>query len=614
MKKKILLTISFLASRHSDDVKRCIDSLESIRKALPCEVIAVDTSGGDEALREMLYEYVDEVVPFTWCDDFAKARNAGLERAKGEWFLYIDDDEWFVETETIIYFFESGIYKKYDGANYIVRNFTNREGTMWTDAWVSRMVKLQPGRRFISPVHEYFFPVPDSIVALNAMVYHFGYAYATKADARKHFERNSRLLKKMLEQEPDNVRWREQMLMEYATISDWQALYEFSEECLERFRDCRGEDEDGAWGAFLAARIIAKDGVKDYERAYELCENGLKDKRISQLAQAFMCLRKGRYGMHLGKYAQTEVSVLEYLNWKKYFEKHERMLVRQSNVPFVRSVFEPLQLHHAYSVLVCAGLKQKKINYLKKYWAELDYGKEHVHVYPYMPECLIEAMATMPSDPVFISVLQTVFGNDSLWKTFQLGLLKWVMEGREGSLHLIKLLKEADIDDSFLKVYYLRNQVCVFPEERSDEELQKLLETYASCAVEYFKDSYADQLELGCMEELPPDYRAVLLLQELLGERQLEKKLAIIKQVVEAYPPMADTMKRYLRLLEQAPESQPDAQAALKLQQMAEQVLKQVDVLVEMGQLAEARSVVQQLRVMLPEDKRIREMDEQLGR
>lgn len=614
MKKKILLTISFLASRHSDDVKRCIDSLKPIRKAISCEVIAVDTSGGDEDLREILDEYVDEVVPFTWCDDFAKARNAGLERAKGEWFLYIDDDEWFVETETIIYFFQSGIYRKYDGANYIVRNFTDKAGTMWTDAWVSRMAKLQPERRFVSPVHEYLFPIPDSIVALKSMVYHFGYAYETIEDARKHFERNSSLLKKMLEQEPENVRWSEQMLMEYATISDWESLYEFAEECQERFGDRRSEEENGAWGAFLAAQIIAMDGVKDYERAYELCERGLKDKRMNQLAQTFMCLRKGRYGIHLGKYAQTEASVLEYLNWKRYFENHERVLVRQSNVPFVRSVFEPLQLYHAYSVLICAGLKQKKISYLKKYWEELDYGKEHEHLCPLVPECLIEAMATMSFDPIFVSVLKTVSRNDFLWKTFQLGLLKWIMEEREGSQQLIQLLQKADVDDSFLQVYYLRNQVCSFPKDKSDSELQKLLEEYVEFAALYFKDSYAKQLDAGQMEQLPPDYRAVLLLQKMFEEQQLEKKLTIVKRVVEVYPPLADTMKRYLRVLEQAPELQPDAQAALKLQQMAEQVLKQVDVLIKMGQLEEARSVVRQLRAMLPEDRRIRELEERLER
>ena len=96
-KEKIILSISLLASRDVDDVQRCLKSLEPIRREIPCEVIAVDTSGGDERLKEVLCQYADKIVPFTWCDDFAKARNAGLQRAKGEWFLYIADDEWFVE-------------------------------------------------------------------------------------------------------------------------------------------------------------------------------------------------------------------------------------------------------------------------------------------------------------------------------------------------------------------------------------------------------------------------------------------------------------------------------------------------------------------------------------
>ena len=77
-KEKIVLSISLLASRNADDVERCLRSLEPIRSAVPCEIIAVDTSGGDERLNEVLCEYADVIVPFTWCNDFAKARNAGL--------------------------------------------------------------------------------------------------------------------------------------------------------------------------------------------------------------------------------------------------------------------------------------------------------------------------------------------------------------------------------------------------------------------------------------------------------------------------------------------------------------------------------------------------------
>lgn len=576
MQKKIMLSISFLASRNSEDVKRCLDSLTPIREVIPCEVIAVDTSGGDEALRQVLCEGADEVVPFTWCDDFAKARNAGLERAKGEWFLYLDDDEWFVETDQIIQFFKKGDYRKFDGANYIVRNFLDKQGTRWTDAWVSRMVRIRPETHFTSPIHEYLAPIADKILALKSIAYHYGYVYETQADLIRHFERNTRLLKKMIEQEPDNVRWRMQMLMEYASVSAWQALYDFADEAMAHIRTRRGKDEDSAWGVFYAAKIISLEGKCDYEQAYQLCEEALADRRANQLAQTFFCLRKGRYGMHLDRYAETEATIREYMNWLRYFRKHETLLVNQSNVPFIHNVFEIQQLQHAYAVLICAGLKQKKITYLKQYWKELDCGNENASVYPFLPECLIEAMATMPEDEIFISVLQIASQRDSLWTAFRLGLLKWVMEEREGGLHLIKLLQKAGVDDSFLQVYYLRNQVCGFSAEKSGEELQKLLELYTVRASEYFKDSYKEQLENGQLEELPPDYRAVLLLQELSEKDRLEDKLRIVKQVVEAYPPFAETMKRYVRVLQQnaAFRTDPRLLSQLESQKSARQYKK----------------------------------------
>ena len=52
-------------------------------------------------------KYTEKIVPFTWCNDFSKARNAGLEQATGKWFLYIDDDEWFEDPSEIISFFKS---------------------------------------------------------------------------------------------------------------------------------------------------------------------------------------------------------------------------------------------------------------------------------------------------------------------------------------------------------------------------------------------------------------------------------------------------------------------------------------------------------------------------
>ena len=110
--KKPQLTISLLASDRPIELRRCLDSLRPITDALSCELILIDTSKNPN-VNALLREYTEQVYEFEWCNDFAKARNEGLKRAQGEWFLYLDDDEWFVETDELISFFRSGEYKDY---------------------------------------------------------------------------------------------------------------------------------------------------------------------------------------------------------------------------------------------------------------------------------------------------------------------------------------------------------------------------------------------------------------------------------------------------------------------------------------------------------------------
>ena len=91
--KKILLSISMLISGR-EEMKKSLDSLQACKENIPCEIILVDT-GCNKEQRQLAEQYADKIVNFTWCDDFAAARNAGLKLAEGEWFLYLDDDEWF---------------------------------------------------------------------------------------------------------------------------------------------------------------------------------------------------------------------------------------------------------------------------------------------------------------------------------------------------------------------------------------------------------------------------------------------------------------------------------------------------------------------------------------
>ena len=56
------------------------------------EIVIADT-GSDDGSIEIARSFGADVFAFPWRDDFAAARNAVLDRARGDWLLYIDADE-----------------------------------------------------------------------------------------------------------------------------------------------------------------------------------------------------------------------------------------------------------------------------------------------------------------------------------------------------------------------------------------------------------------------------------------------------------------------------------------------------------------------------------------
>ena len=106
-KNHILLSISMLISGR-DEMEKCLNSLLYFKNAFPTEIILVDT-GCNAEQRALAEKYADKIIDFTWCNDFAAARNAGLKEACGEWFMYLDDDEWFENPQEIIRFYDSRI-------------------------------------------------------------------------------------------------------------------------------------------------------------------------------------------------------------------------------------------------------------------------------------------------------------------------------------------------------------------------------------------------------------------------------------------------------------------------------------------------------------------------
>lgn len=80
------LSVIILTKNEESQIKGCLESV-----TWADEIIIVDSGSADRTL-EIVKKYTDKIF-IDKGDDFSVKRNLGLEKAKGEWILYIDADE-----------------------------------------------------------------------------------------------------------------------------------------------------------------------------------------------------------------------------------------------------------------------------------------------------------------------------------------------------------------------------------------------------------------------------------------------------------------------------------------------------------------------------------------
>lgn len=280
----MVLSISILVSGREKTTKQCIASLDRLRRKVSCELILVDT-GCSEEMRQWLEVQADKVISFQWCNDFAAARNVGLAAASGEWFMFLDDDEWFENTCQLEKFFLSGEYKRFASASYIIRNYTDMEGKQWQDVPLPRMARKDDGIGFIYPIHEMLWPRYEPVKQLEDYVHHFGYASADAQAQKAKHQRNLSILLPAIEEEPHCMHHYLQAAMEYIAIEDFDCALKMSEDGIAHY-DSNRKDNDQYFNGLCAGAVKARVLKKDYEEACKRGEELLELASLSRLGKA----------------------------------------------------------------------------------------------------------------------------------------------------------------------------------------------------------------------------------------------------------------------------------------------------------------------------------------
>ena len=593
------LTISLLISNRIETIPRCLDSLRPILDAIPCELILTDTSKNPE-VHDLLLKYTDQVYEFEWCNDFAKARNLGLQKATGEWFMFLDDDEWFADTSGLIDFFKSGEYQKYYFANYQVRNFKDSEYIYYEDCWLARLFRIEKDSRFVRKIHEQYAPLKGEGKRLPALVYHSGYIYKTLEDRRKHFERNQKLLQDMLKEEPDDIYWWLQLTQEYSYAGEQEKLIAYSKECLEKLFHIDTPYVNNQRAAFYTGLVSGCIRQKRYEECIEYAEKALADERSGKVLNAMMHLRLAEGYLFLNRIDDAKEAVSKYLNITETIDLKAPEIIEQLEVFLAGEAFSKNSYEIAYAIQICCDLKRGNTVSLKEHYDKLNWSQPVVYTMERIEKFLVEAMTDMPYEPIFARVIIDAFNKDNLREAFRREILS---------------CRQEDVTPFQQLIYNIASTMQNIIDGPKEDVLDyyAVLKKYVQVVSEWY-DFIELQGLLGYLRKEAPAYiQAAINISDYLEIETQDKIAALgrLKNAVDNLPEFAKGIGRFFERYKEL-ESQRAIQQSNEMEALRVQVIAQVKEMIEGGQKKEAMQILGQLKAMFPEDEEIKNIQEKV--
>lgn len=588
-----ILSISLLVSGRTDTTEKCLRSIDRLRKVLDAEIILVDT-GCPDSWQKPLEEYANKYVRFTWCNDFAKARNVGLAFATGEWFLFLDDDEWFEDVTPIVDFFRSGEYKEYQQAVYKARNYSKRDGSAYTDEWVARMIRLEADTHFEGSVHESLVPVKGKCKRLDVFVHHYGYAFENEEQKAAHRKRNVQILEELLKKEPNNMKWYLQILQEYGDPSTAEELQKYAASAIKLVQKVDEPFVNQCRGAFYVAALLADLWLERIDQLMRDCEAFTADARNTFETNYSLyyywikgIMIKSNDPDLTGDEADELQEKLKMCgeafvhNCKLHDEqeKIEQEQIIEESIPFVKDVKDAEEI--AQDLQAKLENNGEFLLMEEEYWT---YGKAHM-----IP--LEQMLLDLPFSQWMAQVMVlNAYHSEELWDKIR--------------MHLIEIQTVENIRYDYFHAQAVNSVITKCAAGKGYDELKEYLWEYAACNLKFAQWVYTEEAFTGEMEMVEESCRAAVWMQRALqcGESDWGGMLDNLKKAAQAWTKLGETVKKFAQLIGQQ-ETLEQQNAENELTAMAAEVKQQVITLTENGMYQQALDIVKQLRQMLPEDE-----------
>lgn len=249
------ISACIIAKNESAEIARWLASAGSYSD----EIVFVDTGSTDDT-RQIAASAGAIVYEYPWQDDFAAARNFALEKALGEWIVFLDADEIFFEPHKVRAFLQALECRQSEieaVAPTIINIDADAHDLEIQRFQAVRIWRNRPGRRYIGCIHEAVYddgmPLQQVLKTKTLSIRHTGYS---SSRVRQKLRRNLQMLQQKICQNDQDSSYYRYLADCYYGLRDYSAALHYAMLDIEKGPQTLAGKQDMYWVVLRAMKRL----------------------------------------------------------------------------------------------------------------------------------------------------------------------------------------------------------------------------------------------------------------------------------------------------------------------------------------------------------------------
>ena len=310
---KLKISACYIVKNAANDLRR---SLESLVKCVD-EIIVVDTGSTDSTVA-VAEEFGAKIFHEPWQDDFSAPRNVALREATGDWIVFIDSDEYFINNtaKNLRAAIKQAKNKNIPGLLVKWVNVdADNDNKIINATYVLRIFEKAEGVHYVGKIHEDVYlgdePLNRAMISADLLtLYHTGYS-ATISRAKA--ERNLKLLLEELNTSDKPERIYAYLVDAYYAVEDWTNAEKFARLDLASRKNLSNRPIS------ILLEILEKDSSR-FEECFEVAKLAVERYPKVPEFSAVLADCLARQGDYRGAVAEMTRAIDKFKNYGEQFE------------------------------------------------------------------------------------------------------------------------------------------------------------------------------------------------------------------------------------------------------------------------------------------------------